>query len=141
MIVDIEAYVAVNAMLTEFAYRIDNGHASTVPELCHESMSFFAPMGDSPVDYKAFAESMIQRQEAPHRTRHQISNVRINRVSPDSIEATVVMSVTRIEPVDGEHSKESVVVADWEVTLLRDGSDYKFSRFAFTVFSMNEYAK
>lgn len=139
MIVDTTSQTIVSSMLTEFAFRIDSGSASTNPELCTEGFSFGTPTGS--LDLDAFKQAMFQRQAAPHRSRHRISNIRVLERSESSIVASAMMSVTRIEPQDDNEEKSTVVLVDCNMTIEQIGSDYKFSHLELLPFVTNEYVR
>ena len=137
--VDPVAQAAANAMLAEFTYRIDHGQAASLDSLCTKDLVFESPLAT--LDIEGFRVQMKERQNAPHGSRHCVSNIRIVSLSPEKIEAMAVMTVTRIEPVENESPKEGVVVLDCGLTLAKVDAGYKFQKLSLTPFSMIEYKK
>lgn len=133
------AQAAVNAMLSEFAYRIDNGHAASVPDLCTDDLVFDSHMGSADID--VFRQHMMTRQDAAYSTRHSISNVRIANATDELIEATAIMSVMRLEPEENGGTKETAVILDCSATLVSNGSHYRFKRISLKPFSIIEHKK
>ena len=133
------AQSAVGAMLSEFAYRVDNGQAASLVELCTEDLLFESHLGAA--DLEGFRRHMTERQSAAYTTRHCIGNVRLVSVADEKIEATAVMTVTRLEPDEGEGVREIRAVLDWRTTLARVGGDYKFKGVSLKPFSVIEHRK
>ena len=133
------AQSAVGAMLSEFAYRLDNGQATSLVELCTEDLAFESHMGKA--DLEGFRRHMTDRQSATYTTRHCINNVRLVSVTEEKIEATAVMTVTRLEPDESGSVKEIAAVLDWRLILAKAGVDYRFQSVSLKPFSVIEYRK
>jgi hypothetical protein len=80
--VDATTRAALTALCTEYVWRIDNGHAQTVPELFSDDGEWIGPWGTM-AGRAALDEAWTARSLRTVRTRHMLTNLRFTQSAPD----------------------------------------------------------
>ena len=93
-VIDAEARLAIDALITEFSFLIDHDGTERIPALFTENRAFASPL----VTLKgrdAITAAMAQRANAEHSTRHAITNLRLQPESADRILGTALLTMYR----------------------------------------------
>jgi len=125
--INAEVRAAVEALITEFSYRVDHGEADRVPELFVSDGLFDSPMATLE-GAEQIAKAFEQRARADYETRHVISNIRLLPKSADRIEGTVLLTMYRWKP-DTENLKAmpSAIVEYDDVYVRGDDGVWRFA--------------
>jgi hypothetical protein len=120
-VIDAETRAEIEALITEFSFRIDHGDAAGIPELFTEKGSFESPAAKLH-GKTALTAAMTQRAKAEHQTRHVISNLRLQQESSDQLRGTVILTMYRWTPGDTDLQPHPVALVEYE-DLYERGSD------------------
>ncbi|MGK0259928.1 MAG: hypothetical protein ACI96M_003372 [Candidatus Azotimanducaceae bacterium] len=111
--IDASTRIAIDALVTEFSFRIDHHEATRVPELFTEDGTFESPLATLN-GREAITAAMAQRAQANYNTRHAISNLRLQRHSPDRISGTVLLILYRWAHSDPDPQPHQIALVEYE---------------------------
>lgn len=77
-----ETRLALTALCTEYVWRIDNGHARTIPDLFTDDGEWIGPWGTM-AGRAALDTAWTERAARTVRTRHMLTNLRFTQPSAD----------------------------------------------------------
>lgn len=78
----------LTALCTEYVWRVDNGHAATVPELFTENAEWLGPWGTMR-GHAELQKAWDTRAQRTVRTRHMLTNLRFIRQGPDHAQGQI----------------------------------------------------
>jgi hypothetical protein len=110
----------------------DRGEATRSLELCAEP--FEVSMMGKTGGIDLFRSFMEQREKAGHQSRHVVCFPTVTRAGSEAVEGVVPVVAYRL--VDG---KFSIGVADFDVKVVRDGEQWKVSRWGLRPFTLQTF--
>lgn len=117
--IDAETRAAIQALVTEFSFRVDHGEATGIPELFTEDGRFESPMAK--LNGKdAITAAMAQRAHANYKTRHVVNNLRLKLDTAAQIRGTVLLTLYRWKPDDDPQAQASAIL-EYEDVYVRGG--------------------
>jgi len=112
LVVDPQTRTAVDALVSEFSYRIDHGQADAVAELFMEDGVFDSPMMTL-TGKSAIAVAMQKRAKATYNTRHIVSNLRLQRGTEGKIRGTVMLTLYRWSATDEDQTASPTALVEY----------------------------
>lgn len=94
MIDETSERLAIEALVAEFAWRIDHGEAARVPELFTQDGRFAVP-GSAVEGQDQLTEAFSARERQSHTTRHVCTNLRLEILAEDRARGTVLVTLYR----------------------------------------------
>lgn len=91
---ELAARTAIEALVAEFAWRIDHGEAARVPELFTPDGRFAVP-GSAVVGVDQLVEAFVARENQKHTTRHVCTNLRLEMLAEDRARGSVLVTLYR----------------------------------------------
>jgi 3-phenylpropionate/cinnamic acid dioxygenase small subunit len=126
MTVSIEDRIAIEQLVTEYAYLLDHQRWQDVADLCTDDAVLFI-RGREIVGQQGLAEWATRRAERPNRrTQHQMTMLRLEQVSDGEVHGTAAL-VLHVAKTGGGGTYVDLI-GEYRDEYVRAGGEWKFRR-------------